>query len=161
MSEEKDRVGFGRPPRDTQFKRGQSGNPKGRPRKRPPTELDLDALLAPVTVNVGGKACEMQPKEVSLRKLLDKAIKKEDLKAIAYLMDEFHRYGAIEPPKRQQSSPVVVLPKDLPYRVGHAALSKLGLPPWTDKQLAPIKAEYLLARSEADRIYDEIVGYDL
>ena len=26
-------VGFGRPPRDTQFRKGESGNPKGRPRK--------------------------------------------------------------------------------------------------------------------------------
>ena len=34
MSDDDDRVGRGRPPKRTQFKRGHSGNPKGRPRKQ-------------------------------------------------------------------------------------------------------------------------------
>ena len=33
--EDDDRVGYRRPPRHTQFKKGQSGNPRGRPVKRP------------------------------------------------------------------------------------------------------------------------------
>lgn len=44
-------VGYGRPPRHHQFKSGQSGNPRGRPRKKPikplshPNEPFKDALL--------------------------------------------------------------------------------------------------------------------
>ena len=34
-SSDDDSVGYGRPPRATQFKKGQSGNPLGRPRKTP------------------------------------------------------------------------------------------------------------------------------
>jgi hypothetical protein len=39
------RVGSGRPPREFQFKPGQSGNPKGAKRKTPSIESDLKALL--------------------------------------------------------------------------------------------------------------------
>lgn len=39
------RVGPGRPPKEYQFKPGQSGNPKGAKRKTPSIELDLKALL--------------------------------------------------------------------------------------------------------------------
>jgi Family of unknown function (DUF5681) len=39
------KVGPGRPPREYQFKPGQSGNPKGAKRKSPSISLDLKALL--------------------------------------------------------------------------------------------------------------------
>src|SRR6266404_4553810 len=39
------KVGWGRPPKEFQFKPGQSGNPKGAKRKSPPIELDLKAAL--------------------------------------------------------------------------------------------------------------------
>lgn len=159
--DDKERIGYGRPPKQSQFKKGQSGNPGGRPKKRAATELDLGALLKPVTVNVGGQSREMQPKELELRRLLDKAIKGQDLRAIDYLLKEFADYGAIEPPKRGRTHGVVRLPNDIPYDVAMAAFVRHGPPPWKARILAPIKAEYLATRSEADRIYDEFVRYDL
>jgi hypothetical protein len=39
------KVGPGRPPKQHQFKPGQSGNPKGRKPKAPPVELDLKVAL--------------------------------------------------------------------------------------------------------------------
>ena len=44
-SDQEYKVGPGRPPKEHQFKPGQSGNPKGRKRKPPSIAMDLKALL--------------------------------------------------------------------------------------------------------------------
>ena len=78
--EDDDEVGYGRPPKKTQFKQGQSGSPKGRPKKRSKTEFDLGEIIDRlVVVKVNGEPRAMQPKEVELRQLVEKALKKQDL----------------------------------------------------------------------------------
>ena len=63
-----DKIGYGRPPKHTRFKKGQSGNPGGRPRKGGTVKIDIEALLKqPVTVVQNGKPCTMSPKEVTIR----------------------------------------------------------------------------------------------
>lgn len=49
-------VGYGKPPKDTQFKKSSSGNPKGRPKKA--LDFDLELLRqskATVVINVNGR----------------------------------------------------------------------------------------------------------
>jgi hypothetical protein len=47
-------VGYGKPPRNAGFKKGQFGNPRGRPKKDLPALL-LAALSEPVFVTIDGK----------------------------------------------------------------------------------------------------------
>lgn len=147
-------VGKGRPPRNWRFKPGQSGNPGGRPKKKPGIDV-LSLLDQPITVVQEGQAVEMQPGEVALRKLVRKALKDRDRRAIVHLIDLFIKYDALRLPSSLPGGGVLNLPNDMPWRMATLALRQLGVPPWTPYQLAPVHAEYLATRSEDERLLDE------
>ena len=82
-------VGYGKPPRHTRFKPGQSGNPSGRPRK--PTkprglahEL-LEVLQEPVTLGEGEARETVSRQRSILRALAAKAVE-GDPKAMAQVI---------------------------------------------------------------------------
>jgi hypothetical protein len=81
-------VGFGKPPRSTQFKPGQSGNPAGRPRgaKNFATAIEQE-LDARVTVTENGRRRRISKLEVVAKHLVNKAAA-GDLKAIPLLLNE-------------------------------------------------------------------------
>ena len=63
-------VGHGKPPKHTQFKPGQSGNPKGKPKGKLPTmTLISKQLEAKLTVTIAG-----QPKQMTRREALITAL---------------------------------------------------------------------------------------
>lgn len=79
-------VGPGRPPRHAQFRKGQSGNPRG----RPPKERDLKKLVereldAVIQITDQGKKVKLTKREVLARKLVNDALMGE-AKAIQSLI---------------------------------------------------------------------------
>jgi len=68
-------VGYGRPPKHAQWKKGQSGNPGGRAKKPPNFAALVTTLLAKrVTVRKGRTTARMTRLEHLVERLLDQAI---------------------------------------------------------------------------------------
>lgn len=82
-------VGFKKPPRSTQFRKGQSGNPGGRPRKRQKSsgELASDVLNQKITFTEDGRKKEASLMEVSLRTVAQKAARGDRL-GLKFLIDQ-------------------------------------------------------------------------
>lgn len=106
-------VGFCKPPEHTRFKKGQSGNPKGRPKSKKSKHTDISSVLAePVRAKLGKKDQNLSPFEASVRKLAEKALR-GDLAAIIGFIKLCEEYDVIAPPPAVTSGPVVVVPKEM------------------------------------------------
>ena len=78
-------VGYGKPPKHTQFQKGQSGNPSGKSKTEASTEIKLKKLLkGEIAVNKSGTQVTMTQQDVMLQALVNKAMK-GDLAAIKYI----------------------------------------------------------------------------
>jgi hypothetical protein len=82
-----DKVGYGRPPKHSRFKPGVSGNPKGRPKRKPHAvaEIIKNALGAPVQYREQGQTKTAPREEVGLKRLVADAVH-GDLAAAATIL---------------------------------------------------------------------------
>ena len=86
-------VGYGKPPKHSQFKPGQSGNARG----RPPRKLGLNDIvegtaMMPVNVTVDGRARKMPALQAILMQEVQKALK-GDSKAARFVLETFQARG--------------------------------------------------------------------
>lgn len=103
-------VGYGRPPANTQFRKGHSGNPKGRPKKRRDIVGTLERTLAePFTFREGDGTREMSAEEALMYAQVIKAMQ-GDQGAFNSVMKQARRCGLILPRrKRSDTKPVGIL----------------------------------------------------
>jgi len=80
-------VGYGKPPKASQFKKGQSGNPKGRPKDQNKDFVDSlkSYLQQKRKVKTANGEISMQNSEIMAHKLVEKALN-ADLRAITLLI---------------------------------------------------------------------------
>jgi hypothetical protein len=77
-----DAVGPGRPPRHSQFEKGKSGNPGGRPRRERDLAKLVDSELdEPFTVTENGKRIKLTKRQIVAKSLVNEAAK-GNLKAL-------------------------------------------------------------------------------
>ena len=91
------KVGYKKPPLHSRFKKGQSGNPRGRPRgSKNFSTLLTDALNEPVVVTEDGKRRKISKRELGVRQLVNKFAMAEAqaTKILLGLMQERDRLAA-------------------------------------------------------------------
>ncbi len=80
-------VGYGRPPRHSQFKAGRSGNPHGRPKGTPNLKTAIAKVMkSKVAVRKGNQTLLMSPTDAIAHKLLQKSLE-GDPKALKTLIE--------------------------------------------------------------------------
>ncbi|MEE2525844.1 DUF5681 domain-containing protein [Hyphobacterium sp. HN65] len=79
-------IGYGKPPKASRFKKGKSGNPKGRPKGRKNFSTILIAELSEkLTIKEAGKSKKLTKIEAVVKQLVTRAIN-GDARAMAELM---------------------------------------------------------------------------
>jgi len=98
------RVGYGKPPLETRFKQGQSGNPRGRPRgaKNLATILD-EALNELVVVNENSGRRRISKRKAALKQLVNEAAK-GNWRALKLLVDILQDIERRSEPQTEESS---------------------------------------------------------
>ncbi len=108
-------VGCGKPPKEYQFKPGQSGNPSGRPKSKKSGSTDISKLFSEtVKVKAGGRVREIGPFEASLRKLTKRAVGGH-LPSILKFVKTCEEYGILVPPPAVTGGGVMVAPKGVDF----------------------------------------------
>lgn len=85
-------VGYGKPPKASRFKPGQSGNPKGRPKGSMSARTLLDrALSTPIVITENGKSRTVQHREALFKSLTAKGLK-GDMRSLALIIKLMDHY---------------------------------------------------------------------
>ena len=91
-------VGYGKPPAETRFRKGHSGNPRGRPKGSKSAKSLLEqALAAPVSINEGGKSRVIEQRLALFKSLVAQAIK-GDARAAALVVKLMEQFEINTPP---------------------------------------------------------------
>ena len=110
-------VGCGKPPKEYQFKPGQSGNLKGRPPKRKRKRIDVAAVLnEPLAVKNSGGRPKMPPFEVGVRRLVERGLKRKDLNAILEFLTLCESFRLLVPPPVEHGGGVITAPKGVNFQ---------------------------------------------
>ncbi|MCC7251164.1 DUF5681 domain-containing protein [Hyphomicrobium sp.] len=97
-------VGYGKPPKHSRFKRGQSGNLKGRPKAARGIEAILRAELQTViTVEENGFPRKFSKRDVIIKRLVNKAVQ-GDAKSLQIILNLTDRHGEDPTPPREQEA---------------------------------------------------------
>jgi hypothetical protein len=121
-------VGYGRPPKEHQFKKGSGKTSDRRPARKKCGTTDIAAVLAqPLTVKQGGTTRQMSAFEAGLRGLVKKALNDRDLRSMLEFLKLCEKHGIIEaPPAALAGGGILVIPKTWDYKAWSDLLDETG-----------------------------------
>jgi len=153
------RTGYRKPPRHRQFKPGQSGNPRGRPRKQR-SGVQAGPLDRTIPVREAGEIKHVEPRELALRQAVKKALVDDDTTAQLYLLEEFINHGLLqEAGDLPQGGVAILSDPTMPFDLQVLLLEHYGFPPWTPAQVEHGLSHYRAQRSPIGARDDEAIGY--
>lgn len=132
--DDEDRVGFRKPPKKHQFKKGVSGNPKGRPKKMAGEQQIAGVLTETVKVKRKGKVEFIDVSEAYMRSLVTSALNHKKLSAILMFLDLCEQYHLIRACPKPQTHGVLHIPRDWDHDEWIAHLYAFGAPPFPGKR---------------------------
>ncbi|MGD9616646.1 MAG: DUF5681 domain-containing protein [Alphaproteobacteria bacterium] len=110
-------VGYGKPPLHTRFRKGRSGNPLGRPRRRPDLGSLLTRALDQPAASEGGSATTQR--EAIIASLVEQSAA-GDLRATKLLFELMRQLDPpAEPPARREDDPREILLQRLARLAGN------------------------------------------
>ena len=87
-----DEVGYGKPPRKSQFRKGRSGNPHGRPKGRRNLKTDLqDELRQRIRIREDGRTQKISKQQALVKTLIAKGLN-GDVRALDRALNLIDRY---------------------------------------------------------------------
>lgn len=96
MNDNHDSVGYKKPPKKSQFKKGKSGNSEGRPSKKVFHMAFLDTLDEEVTLTINAEKVTISIKEAVLKKMLIDAVNGKQTATKNFI--EIIKHNAVTPP---------------------------------------------------------------
>lgn len=107
------KVGHGRPPKETRWKKGQSGNPKGRPKADRTGPVDISAFLdEPVAMKINGKSRKIHPFEAMVWRMVQQMMKGE-ITPLIRLVELCEDHGLIDTPLPEYGGGVIFAPEGI------------------------------------------------
>jgi hypothetical protein len=89
-------VGFGRPPKHTRFKKGRSGNPKGKPKGAKNLKTDLlEELAESMKIRESGKPRRVSKQRALIKSLVARGLNGND-RAAAKILDLYLRVAGLD-----------------------------------------------------------------
>lgn len=107
------KVGFGKPPKHTRFKKGESGNPKGRPKKKNTVSIVMENVAdEEITIREGNKIRRLTKLEVLIQQHFNDAMKGKSTacKNILSMLNDHDQRKQIEGKRLEECGVLLIEP---------------------------------------------------